>query len=177
MKLVEATDRDARSGRALFLLCRCSNSPLYCRKVLSAASALLLLLLAGAARAAPQIELHSDTTFATAGYYQLTWSWPGAPADTNYALVEVISTETHSDSREIYQGPDLASVISGKRNGTYRYLVRAVSAGGKVLARSNPLKIVVSHHSLLRAWLVFTLGAVIFIATLLVILRESAKHR
>jgi len=137
----------------------------------------LLLSLATAGVHAASLKLQSSTTLATAGYYQLTWSWPDAPDNTSYALIETTSANTLANGREIYEGPDLASVISGKRNGTYQYIVRALSAGGKVLARSNPLKIVVSHHSLIRAWLVFGLGAVIFIATLLVILRESAKQR
>ena len=177
MNLFKVTDRDARLGRALFLLCRCSNSPLYSRKVQHTALALLLLLCAITVQAAPKIELHSDTLLATAGYYQLTWSWPDAPADINYILEEIASTKKSKHSQDMYYGPDLASVISGKPNGTYQYLVSAIGPNQRILAQSNPLEVVVAHHSLLRAIFIFLLGAVVFIAILVVVLRESARTR
>lgn len=138
---------------------------------------LCLLLVTCGAQATPQIQLESSTTHATAGYFQLTWSWPEAPADISYSLIEFSSRKNSANGHEIYDGPDLASVISGKRNGTYRYVVRAMSAGDEVLALSNPLKVVVAHHSLARAWIIFTLGALVFITILVVIRRESVKHR
>lgn len=177
MNLIKVTDRDARSGRALFLPCRCSNPPLYVRKVLDVVISLLLFLCATHAQATTPIELKSGTTLATAGYFQLIWSWPDAPADINYSLMEITAANKNSNGHEIYDGPDLASVISGKPNGTYRYRVRAIDALHNVVAQSNQIAVVVAHHSLLRAWLIFSLGAFVFVAILVVVQRESAKSR
>jgi hypothetical protein len=177
LKLIKVTDRDARSGRALFLLRRCSNPPLYARKIQSAAISLFLFLCASTVLAASSIELKSDSSLATAGYYQLTWSWPEAPAGINYELEELSSTKSGNNSHDVYFGPDLASVISGKPNGTYRYLVSAIAADHKIVAQSNPLEVVVKHHSLIRAISIFILGALVFMAILFVILRESKNPR
>jgi len=129
------------------------------------------------AHAVPGLQLNSSTDVSNAGYYQLTWSWPTAPSDTHYSLLESTAAHSNGQWHQVYAGPDLASVISGKRNGTYLYMVRAISESGKILAHSLPMKVVVSHHSLVRAWIVFAIGAFIFLATLYVILRESAKLR
>ena len=177
MNLLKVTDRDAQSGRALFLLRRCSNPPLYSRKVQHATLGLVLLLCATIVQAAPKITLHSNTVLATAGYYQLIWSWPNAPADINYILEEIASTKTSKNSRDVYYGPDLASVISGKPNGTYQYLVSAIGPNQRIVAQSNPLEVVVAHHSMIRAIFIFMLGALVFIAILVVVLRESARTR
>lgn len=135
------------------------------------------LLTYGQAQATQKITLNSDTLLATAGYYQLTWSWPNAPNDIKYQLEELATTRQHHQSRELYFGPDLARVISGKPNGTYQYIVSAIDVNHHILAQSNAVKIVVAHHSLFRAIAIFLLGAVIFLAILFVILRESAKYR
>ena len=177
MNLFKVTDRDARLGRALFLLCRCSNPPLYSRKVQHAALGLLLLLCATTVQAAPKIVLHSDTVLATAGYYQLTWSWPDAPANIKYTLEEIASTKQSKKSRDVYYGPDLASVISGKPNGTYQYLVSAIGPNQRIVAQSNQLEVVVAYHSLIRTIFIFMLGALVFIAILVMALRESARSR
>jgi hypothetical protein len=177
LNLVKVTDRDARVGRALFLLRRCSNSPLYYRKVLRPALGLLLCLSAATVSASPKIALHADTVLATAGYYQLTWSWPNAPVDINYMLEEIAATKKSRHSEDVYFGPDLASVISGKPNGTYQYIVSAIGPDQHILAQSNQLKVVVTHHSLARALAIFLLGALVFVAILVVILRESANPR
>ena len=174
MTIYKATDRDARSGRTLFLFHGYSYPPLYQRKLLS-----LLLLIAGAfctaaVHAESKIKLNSSTTDAAAGYYKLSWNWPKAPDSVEYSLIEMSNRDQHAHGREIYSGPDLASVISGKRNGTYRYVVQALN-GNLVLATSNPVRVIVAHHSLLRAWIVFAIGAFIFLSILVVIRRESVK--
>jgi len=91
--------------------------------------------------------------------------------------MEITAANKNSNGHEIYDGPDLASVISGKPNGTYRYRVRAIDALHNVVAQSNQIAVVVAHHSLLRAWLIFSLGAFVFVAILVVVQRESAKSR
>lgn len=68
----------------------------------------------------------------------------------------------------IYKGPDLGSHISGKANGDYYYRVIAFKEDGDVVI-SNTVKVTVQHHTLTRALIFFGIGAVVFIATLVVI--------
>ncbi len=72
----------------------------------------LLSLAAGGVHAASR-KLHSNSTLATADNY-LTWSWPDAPANTSYTLVEETTAASQASGRAIYDDPDLASVISAK---------------------------------------------------------------
>jgi len=174
LSIYKATDRDARSGRTLFLFDGYSHSPLYYRKFLISMLIAISVLCTSEVHAASEIKLNSSTTDSAAGYYQLSWNWPQAPDVVEYSLIEMNNKDQHGHGREIYAGPDLASVISGKRNGTYRYVVQALN-GNLVLATSNPVKVIVAHHSLLRAWIVLSIGAFIFLSILVVIRRESVK--
>ena len=174
MYLIKDTDRDARAGRTLFLHFRRSCLPLYLQKVLYACAAIFFIV---AAANAAEIELKTDTATATAGYYQLAWSLPDAPAETNYLLVEIAGHDDDKNGQELYYGPDLATVISGKPDGTYHYVVRAIDAQQTVVAQSNQVDVVVAHHPLSRAFAFFILGAVVFIAILVVILRGAAKFK
>jgi len=174
LNIYKATDRDARSGRTLFLFHGYSHPPLYQRKLPGLLLLIVSVMCTTAVHAASDIRLNSSTTESAAGYYQLRWLWPKAPDGIEYSLIEMTSRDQHGHGRELYAGPDLASVISGKRNGTYRYVVQALK-GNLVLATSNPVKVVVAHHSLLRAWIVFSVGAFIFLSILVVVRRESVK--
>lgn len=176
MDCFKVTDRDARAGRTLFLLFRCSHFPLYVRKFLPVWAGLLLLGFSHAVHA-EQIVLTTDTATATAGYYQLAWSLPDAPAETNYLLVEIIGNDDDKNGQEIYYGPDLATVVSGKPDGTYHYIVRAIDTRQTVIALSKQVEVVVAHHPLSRAAAFFILGAVVFIAILVVVLRGAAKFK
>jgi hypothetical protein len=108
--------------------------------------------------------LSSDTETAHAGYYRLSWQWPG-DGTPNFELQES-QDAGFSQPRTIYQGPDLASLISGRSNGTYYYRIRARVRGGGATAWSDPVKVVVVHQPLDRAIAFFSVGAVVFLATL-----------
>lgn len=177
MNFIKVTDRDARAGRTLFLLSRCSHSPLYARKVLYTPVYLLLFLCTSFTYAGSRLELTTDTVSATAGYYHLAWFWSDATTETNYVLVETSHAGDNGGGREIYYGPDLATVISGKPDGSYHYLVRAIDPKQVIVAESEQVEVVVAHHSLHRAFAFFILGAVVFVAILIVILRGSAKFK
>jgi hypothetical protein len=103
---------------------------------------------------APRLSV--DNTVVTAGFYRLSWEAGfDNPATT-------------------YTGPDRATVISGKPNGSWFYRIRTLqdkNAG----PWSEPLTVTVAHHSLTRALLFLALGVTVFIATVLMIVRGSEK--
>lgn len=104
------------------------------------------------------------------GYYQLRWE-----ADEPIRLVEATSAG-FADARTIYTGSDTAHVVSGKPDGVFHYRIET-AGGGTVLA--DPVVVTVRHHSLSRAFSFFALGAVVFLATLGLILfaRSAADER
>jgi hypothetical protein len=71
----------------------------------------------------------------------------------------------------LYEGKDMASVLSGKPNGTYQYRVNASSESLNHEIQSNMVTVVVKHHSLAEAFFVFSIGVLIFLAILIVIFR------
>ncbi|MGD8964511.1 MAG: fibronectin type III domain-containing protein, partial [Gammaproteobacteria bacterium] len=80
-----------------------------------------------------------------------------------------------SAARVIYAGADAARVISGKPDGDWYYRVRP--AGTQVTAPwSAPIRITVAHHSLGRALTFFAVGAIVFAATLGLIIHGSRQH-
>ena len=119
------------------------------------------------------ISLSSSDEVATGGYYQL--SWENGRDATAFQLQESRSAE-FSQPKVIYQGGDLASVISGRSDGEYHYRIRQVDEEGKpATAWGEPLQVTVKHHSLGRAFVFFALGLVVFVITLVAILRGSRE--
>jgi len=74
----------------------------------------------------------------------------------------------------IYKGPDRATVISGQADGTRVYRVREVGEG-RVYPWSEPVTVTVAHHPLSRAVAFFTVGALVFLATLGLIVRGARR--
>ena len=101
--------------------------------------------------------LTSDTTEATAGFYRLSWQ-----ADEPVRLVESRSSN-FDESRAVYSGADLARVISGKSDGAWFYRLESIATGAVV---AGPTRVIVRHHPLSRALAFFGLGAMVFAATL-----------
>lgn len=133
----------------------------------------LLGLFSATAMAAHSIDLSSDTEVATAGYYQLRWR-----ADDSGVRFRLLESDNprFNHSRVIYQGPDLATVLSGKRNGKYYYRVAELKDHTPVTV-SNTVMVKVAHHSLAKALLFFAIGAAVFLATLLMILKGNRQTR
>jgi hypothetical protein len=110
-------------------------------------------------------RLSVDNSLATAGFYRLSWE----PGDERIELQE--ATEPgFIHPATAYTGPDRATVISGKPDGTWFYRIRALDSQGAG-AWSAPLAVTVAHHSLARAFLFLGLGVTVFIATVLMIVR------
>lgn len=123
------------------------------------------------AGADPLLSLESDTSVASAGYYQLQWE-TGAKKTR---LVESTNPD-FSDSRIIYAGPDTARIMSGKPDGDYYYRLETDAAGTPAIV-SDTLKVKVEHHSLGRAFAFFAIGAAVFAATLGLILIGGRNER
>lgn len=111
--------------------------------------------------------LSSDNETPTAGYFRLSW-------ETNADLVELqeATSTDFSSNTTLYRGPDQARVISGKRDGTWYYRVRNVSHS-ETGPWSQPVAVTVSHHQVSRAFLFLAVGIIVFIATVIVIIRGS----
>jgi hypothetical protein len=169
VRLEKVTSRIARWGRLLFLPdVGCSRCALSCYKVFVSACLAATFCSITPLHAAG-IELSSDSEIATAGYYQLSWT---TDTSQDYQLQESASEDFQS-YKTIYQGPDQASVISGKPDGVYFY--RIVGVDSQPPVSSNTLKVSVAHHSLTDAFLFFTAGAMVFIAILVLIIKGSRE--
>jgi hypothetical protein len=135
----------------------------------------LLALLAIGAAAQPSAEtgranvLTSDTDVATAGYFQLRWD-----AAEPIRLLESTSRE-FADATLVYTGSDSGHMVSGRADGDLWFRLESAATGA---ALGDPVHVVIAHHSLGRALAFFTVGALVFVATLAMILiagRESAR--
>jgi len=142
---------------------------------------LLFIVLAFLAGITPRIStaapvLESDTKLSSAGYFRLSWKDPSdeSAESTNYELQEA-NDPAFSHASILYSGPDTASLISGRRNGTYYYRVGSVD-GQSDPVWSNSQIVEVSHHPLSRAFMFFALGALVFIATLTMVILGNKAH-
>ena len=116
---------------------------------------------------APRLSV--DNTVVTAGFYRLSWE-----AGIERVELQEATDPGFDNPATTYTGPDRATVISGKPNGSWFYRIRTLydkSAG----PWSEPLTVTVAHHSLTRALLFLALGVTVFIATVLMIVRGSEK--
>lgn len=139
------------------------------RRRLAPACLALAALAPWACGAATAPQLSTDTTDATAGYYRLSWT-----TDAPEVVIEE-RTPASGVARTIYTGPDRATLISGQADGTRVYRAGALGADGRVTAWSVPVRVNVAHHPLGRALGFFALGAVVFVATLLLIIRGARR--
>lgn len=129
--------------------------------------------------AAPVLNADAAEQVATAGYYTLSWTAPpdAAPDALTFELVEATDA-AFTDTHLRYRGPDLATTISGKPEGTYYYRVRLAGADtAQARPWSNVHRVVVAHHPLRRAFAFLILGAVVFAATLGMILYGHTHER
>jgi hypothetical protein len=128
------------------------------------------LLAVGPVAAAGAPQLTTDTTLATAGYYRLSWT-----ADTPQVTLEERSPETGA-VRTLYTGPDRATLISGQSDGIRVYRAGEIGPDGNVSAWSEPVTVTVTHHPINRALAFFAVGAVVFLATLALIVHGARRH-
>lgn len=120
----------------------------------------------GAAFGEP-VQLYSDTEVAKAGYFQLRWA-----AESPIQLQESRSADFR-EARTLYSGSDNARILSGKPNGHWYYRARPETSPA---SWSNTVEVTVRHHSLQRALGFFTVGAIVFLATLLLIATGARRQ-
>jgi len=133
----------------------------------------LLLSMSSALSWAQAPDIKASTAISTAGYFQLNWQ--GQKASSLYQLEESANAQ-FTTTKIIYEGHDTASIISGRSNGEYLYRVREIDTNSKIASEwSTPITISVKHHSLSRALGFFFIGLIVFISTLIAIVRGSKR--
>lgn len=132
------------------------------------AAIFLLAGLAGSASGQP-IELAAAPELSNTGHYRVSWTSPGE--GVAFSLQEA-TAEDFADARTIYQGPQVATVVSGKLDGTYHYRIRAGQGPW-----SEPIEVTVRHRSLTQAFAFMAVGATVFAATAALIVTGHRRHR
>jgi hypothetical protein len=107
-------------------------------------------------------DLIATPTLSRDGVFQLTW------ADRGTVILEEARRPDFSDARPIYTGNDNGTTLSGKSDGDYYYRVRGTLIDA---IAEGEMRVEVRHHPLSRALGFFALGAVVFIATVTLIVR------
>jgi hypothetical protein len=138
-------------------------------RALSAAALVAALLQGHAAWAAAGLQ--ASPARSTDGVTQLSWDLDGQAAQLQRAR-----DPQFGDATVIYSGTDSASLRSGLADGTYYYRVRALPPAGTPDAWSPAVAVEVAHHSARRAWGIFATGAVVFLATLGLILLGGRRE-
>lgn len=131
-------------------------------------AALLAVAAAVPAASAQAPALTTNKTVASAGDFQL--SWQGGGEGAVYQLQQAGPQGFATPAVE-YRGPDTATQLSGLPDGEYRFRIRQVEPSTS--AWSEPVSVQVSHHPLSRALGFFAVGLVVFLATVLLIVRGS----
>jgi hypothetical protein len=111
-----------------------------------------------------------------------TLDCPAAPSDTGaYRLGwnndqpgKIFRLE--EDGEVLYVGPQQATTVSGRAEGSYAYRV-GVLEDNKVSSWSEPCTVVVSPPSLALALTLFGVGLLVFVATVFVVVRGHRAHR
>jgi hypothetical protein len=123
-------------------------------------------------------QLKSDTEVATAGYYRLQWGEDqqndgeqngGQTADF---ILQESQHPSFNQPKVLYEGPDTARVVSGRADGDYFYRVAIVNGEGQK-SWSDVVRVQVKHHPLSRAFMFFTIGAIVFLSTLIAIIHGN----
>ncbi len=168
--ITKVTSQIASYGRLLFLpffgCSRCrppDQNFLY--KLLSLLSVFLFFVF----QPVHALELATDNELATAGYFQLSWSGEAEKFELQ---------ESHSNNfnsyKVIYRGKDLARVMSGKADDDYYYRLLATTENESTA--SEIIKVTVTHHPLHTAILFFIAGAIVFISTLILIIKGNRQE-
>jgi hypothetical protein len=172
LTIFKVTSRIVQWDRLLFLpSCGCSRSLL--RVLLTAYFSFLtsFLLCLPISANASNITLTSNTDTATAGYFQLSWQ---AEQTTGHFVLQESNSDDFTTAKILYSGADLATVISGKPDNIYYYRVSEQQNQNNL---SNTVKVTVAHHPLRNAFAFFSVGAIVFVATLFLIFRGTRQDK
>lgn len=129
----------------------------------------------------PQPTFENPPELSTeSGYVKLSWLWnPDIKSGEILEFeLQYSDNEFFNSPSEIYKGPDYATFLSGLKNGDYYYRVRGtakVEGEMQLSDWSDPVLVRVKHHSLQLAFLLFGIGAVVFLLTVGIVMQGSRK--
>lgn len=112
-------------------------------------------------------------------YLTLEWEIP-EESDFSESLtfqLEEAASDDFSDPSLRYEGPDSASVVSGLAEGEYYFRVRSVADEDDTSAWSDPVHVTIEYDSLAKAFLLFGIGAVVSIATVVLVITGDRRTR
>lgn len=112
--------------------------------------------------------------YTKSGFFKLSWAIENKK-DVIFRVIE--SQDPAFENYKVkYEGPDLATFVSGLPDGEYYYRVRAISGESSWKSDwSKTLNVTVEHHSLRLAMTLMVIGAVVFISTVGLILYGNTK--
>lgn len=108
------------------------------------------------------------------GYIKLNWRTETAPPGIAPFIFELqqAGNPDFDPNTLLYRGQDYATFISGLPNGIYYFRLRSVSPAGEGHGGwSEPLSLQVEHHSLRFAFLLFGIGATVFLLTVGIVIK------
>ncbi|MCB1198304.1 MAG: hypothetical protein KDK51_08010, partial [Deltaproteobacteria bacterium] len=109
------------------------------------------------------VEFNHPSYASQTGYQRIEWSLDSV-SDPVPVIVEVSKIESFESSRILYAGKNQSVFVSGLRDGNFYFRIKP--AGGDWSSRTT-LK--VQHHSLYKAFVLFFIGLLVFVLTVLVI--------
>lgn len=108
------------------------------------------------------------------GYIKLSWRTQDAQSN-NTPFVFELQQAVYPDFEQsvlIYRGHDYATFLSGLPDGHYYYRLRSTSPdGARHSDWSEPVSVRVEHHSLRLAFLLFGIGATVFLLTIGIVVK------
>jgi len=117
-----------------------------------------ILLLTKSNLCLAELSLSSNTFVSTEGYLVLNWE-SGLPQNTSLSLFR--SANPAFDDPVLKTVPANGSMtVTGLENGSYYFQLRNPD---DMLQSSNTINVEVSHHSLTRAFMFFSIGLVLFL--------------
>ena len=126
------------------------------------------------AREAPSVQFQQDSLSTQDGHVKLVWRVPQAEDGPLWQYeVQVDSSADFAAPTQLYQGPDLATFISGLPNGEYFYRIRIVGPEVDAPGPWDRAYVRVEHHSLNLALTIAGIGSVVFLLTVIVVLRGA----
>jgi len=126
------------------------------------------------AREAPVVQFQQDSLSTQDGHVKLVWRVAEAADGPIWRYeVQVDSSAHFSQPTQLYRGPDLATFVSGLPNGEYYYRIRVIGPEVDQPGRWDQAYVRVEHHSLNLALTIAGIGSIVFILTVIVVLRGA----
>ena len=126
---------------------------------------------------APRFTVPSSLVISS-GSFPLKWTSPGSFLPDRFILQQGTERD-FSSAQTIYSGPDRGTYISGLPDGEFYFRVRAVTAEGstKPAHWSSTIHRTVKHPSLVFALSLMSVGATVFLSTIVMIALGVRKTR